>query len=307
MSTARSILIIVNPTSGRGRALRMAETVAEDLGRRGVTATVMQTSARGEAERIAREASLDEVGRPSCVAGCGGDGTMQEVANALAPLGASLGEACPAMGVIPAGRCNDLARALGISKSSAAVAEMLATGEVRRIDLGRVNDRYFCTVATAGVDAEVSSYVDTMNVPLRGTAAYLFGAVRVLARYRPRKVRLSGAFGEIEQRVFLASSANTASYGGAIPIAPDAVPTDGQLDLCVINAVSKFRALGLMLTVLRGRHRNRSDVRFVRTARLVIESDEPMELWADGERVGSTPATIEAVPKAVRIVLPTGR
>ncbi len=304
MSVNRAIAIVVNPTSGRGRGFRTANLVAASLRDRGFQVAVKCTRSSGDAEHIAREVSLDEHHRPGCVVACGGDGTTQEVANALASLKPSLGEACPVMGLAPAGRCNDFARALGISPEPKAIADVLAGGEALPIDLGRVNDRFFCTVATLGVDAEISSYVDSMKVPLTGTVAYLYGALRVLSRYRPCALRIAGDFGVIERPIFLASSANTSSYGGAIEIAPHAVPTDGQLDLCVIDQVSRWRALRLLPTLLSGRHGSLPEVRFIQTRRFRIETEKPLELWADGERIGRTPVTIEAMPGAIRVVLP---
>jgi len=305
MSASRSILIVVNPTSGRGRGHRLATRVTELLKARGVDVSIRHTSKRGDAERIAREVATDGSRRYGCVVACGGDGTIQEVANALASAPASGADDWrPALGLAPAGRCNDFARALGISKRPDAIAEALASGTPQPIDLGRVNGRYFCTVATVGIDAEVTSFVDSMRTPLTGTIAYLYGALRVLARYQPRTLRITGDFGVIEQPVFVASSANTSSYGGAIPIAPDAVPTDGQLDLCVIRHVSRLRALSLIPTVLAGRHGSLPETRFVRAQRLEVDADEPVQLWADGESIASTPATIEAAPGAVQVMLP---
>ncbi len=118
--------------------------------------------------------------------------------------------------------------------------------------------------------------------------------------------KITGDFGVIEQPIFLASTANTSSYGGAIKIAPRATPTDGQLDLCVIEAVSRLRALTLLPTVLAGRHCSQPEVRFIQTTRLTIDATEPLDLWADGERLGHTPATIEVAPGAIRVMLPTG-
>ena len=296
--------MIVNPTSGRGQARRTAKAVAAILQERGVDVAMRETKRAGDAERLARELTTAGGSCPSCVVGCGGDGTVQEIANAVASLRGALGSAGPLVGLAPAGRCNDFARALGISPHPAAIAEVLSEGRPRAIDLGRVNDRYFCTVATMGVDAEVSSYVDGMSMPLRGTAAYVYAAVRVLSRYRPRHIRITGDFGVIEQPVFLASSANTSTYGGAIKIVPGAVPTDGYLDLCVIDHVSRMRAWTLLPTVLAGRHASVSEVRFIRTRRLSIEADEELELWADGERIARTPVNIEAVPDAIRVLLP---
>lgn len=303
MTDGRSILIIVNPIAGRGHGLRTADVASAELRARGMEVVVRHTRGRGDAERLTREACVDQDGRPDCIVGCGGDGTMQEVAHALASATSSLGDACPVMGLAPAGRCNDFSRALGVSTNPSVIVDVITRGRTQAVDLGRVNDRCFCTVATVGVDAEVTSFVDAMRLPLTGTLAYLYGAICVLARYRPRNLRIAGDFGEIEEPIFLASSANTASYGGAIKIAPDAVPTDGQLDLCVIKSVSRLRALALLPAVLAGRHRSFPEVRFIRTKRLTIDADEPLALWADGERIAQTPATIEVVPDAVRVLV----
>jgi diacylglycerol kinase (ATP) len=306
MPKGRSFLMVVNPTSGRDRGVRMAEAVADLLRQGGFKVAVRQTAGTGDAETIVREASLSADDRPDCIVACGGDGTAQEVANALATIENELGDACPAMGLAPCGRCNDFARALGVRPDPKAVADTLAEGSPCGIDLGRVNDRYFCTVATVGVDADISSFVDSMRMPLKGTIAYLYGTMRVLARYPGRDLRIEGDFGVIEGSIFVASSANTPSYGGAIRIAPGAVPNDGQLDLCVIDQISKLRTLVLLPRVLLGRHRSQPDVKLLRTKRLTIESREQLELWADGEPIARTPATIEVAPGAVKVILPAG-
>ncbi len=304
MGGSASILIIANATSGRGKGRRTAESVANIMRRQGKNVEIKWTSAAGDGRRLTMLVCELEADRPRCVVACGGDGTLQQVAGALAEQRERLGPDCPTMGLAPAGRCNDFARALGVSRDPQGIAEVLATGTETPVDLGRANGRYFCTVATLGVDAEVSRFVDAMRMPLRGTLAYVYGALRVLARYRPTFVRIEGAFGVIEKAVFLASTANTASYGGAIEIAPDAVATDGLLDLCVIDHVSRVRAFVMLPRVLMGWHRSHPGVAFFRSSRLRIESDDPLELWADGERIGKTPVTIEAVREAVRILLP---
>ena len=302
MPSAGNILIITNPASNHGRGARSAGLAAARLRARGAEPQIRETKASGDAERIATEAIADRGESLRCVVACGGDGTIQEVAHALAKARSE--SSAPPLGLIPAGRCNDFAHALGIPKNPIRAADLLIEGTARPIDLGRVNDHYFCTVATIGIDSEVSSYVDGMRGPLKGTVAYLYGALCVLRRYQAKTVRLSGDFGVIEQPIFLASSANTRLYGGSIPIAPDADPTDGLLDLCVIDAVSKLRALTLIPTVLAARHRNRRGVRIIQTKRFTIDADDPLEIWADGERIARTPATIEAAPAALRVVLP---
>lgn len=293
-----SFLIIANPTSGRGRGGGIAHAVVDRLRAAGRAVEVRFTSGKGDAERIAREAA-GSTSRPGCVVACGGDGTIQEVVNALADAA----DETP-LGLAPAGRCNDFGRALGILREAGAISEILLHGQARPVDLGRLNGRYFCTVATAGVDAEVSDFVDTMKMPLRGTPAYLYGAIRVLVGYRYKSMRIEGDFGVVERPLLLASSANTSCYGGAIRIAPQASPTDGLLDICYVDKMSRLAAMRLLPTLLSGRHGERPEVHFARTRRMTIHTDPPMTLWADGERVATTPATIDVVPKAIKVILP---
>lgn len=304
MPDRRSLLIVANPTSGRGRGRRTAQAVASALDDSETRVQVEYTSRSGEAETIARRACETGQVLPDCIVACGGDGTIQEVANALAVIRESNRDACPALGLAPAGRCNDFARALGISNDIRKIIDVLRGGTPQPIDLGRVNGRYFCTVATLGVDAEVSNFVDVMRMPLTGTLAYVYGALRVLMRYRSKRIKLIGDFGTIEQSVFLASSANTSSYGGAIKIAPAANPRDGKLVLCLIDSVSRWRSFRLLPSVFTGRHVHLPEVRFVATRKFRIESETPIEIWADGERMTHTPAKVEVVPKAVHIILP---
>lgn len=289
-------LIIANPTSGRGRGRAVAEGVEARLRAAGRAVSIQYTSAQGDGERIAADA-LASAAAPGCIVPCGGDGTVQEVVNAVASAGGKV-----AVGLAPSGRCNDFGRALGVSNDPAQIADVLLRGTPRSVDLGRVNGRYFCTVATAGVDAEVSEFVDTMRMPLRGTPAYLYGAIRVLAGYKCRLMRIEGDFGVIERPMLLASTANTSSYGGAIQIAPDADPGDGLLDVCYVDQMSRFQAMRLLPTLLSGHHGRRREVHFARTSRLTIHIDPPMTLWADGERITNTPATIEVAPSAVRVM-----
>lgn len=306
MAQPRRILVLFNPTSGKGRGARAAAAVGDALTGRGCHVEMYATTAAGDAERAAREAAERRSPSVDCVVACGGDGTVQGVANALASSSPQTDPSRPALGIAPAGRCNDFARALGIVRDASFVARTIVDGERTPIDLGRVNGRYFCTIATLGVDADITAYVDRMWLPLRGTVAYVYGAFRVLLRYRSHRVRITGDFGTIERPVLLASSANTASYAGSIKLVPEAVPTDGQLNLCVVDRVSRVGAVGFLVAVLMGRHAKKRQVQFVRTERIHIESPDDLEFWADGERIATTPADVEIVPGAIDVMLPPG-
>jgi len=348
----RQFCIIANPTSGKGRGRKFAERIRESLIAAGCDARVSYTQGPGHAEQIARDflaaSNIREaetrqgptIHRDVIVA-CGGDGTIQQIANVLAnarcggadpglptfPDGTQLGHSgqseprqngaarlsregiiggyeCPIMALAPCGRCNDFARAFGVRPDPEQIVDTLLNDRTLDIDLGRINGRYFCTIATVGIDAEISSFVDRAGLLIKGTPAYLYAAVRTLVTYKPKEVCIRGDFGEIRQHVFLASTANTHSYGGAIKLVPQADPADGKLHVCIIDAVSRLKALSLIPKTLTGRHVHEACVHFHETRSLTIDSAEPLDLWADGERIASTPARIEVVPGAIRILAP---
>ncbi|MBI3834234.1 MAG: diacylglycerol kinase family lipid kinase [Planctomycetes bacterium] len=299
-----SFLIIANPTSGRGRGRRIAEQVAIGLRATGRAVDIQFTQRAAQARELAQAACVASSGY-GCIVASGGDGTIQQVAGAIAEsrLGANVN--APLLGLAPAGRCNDFAREFAIRPTLQSIMDTLVSGATREVDLGRVNGRFFCTVCTVGIDAQISSYVDKMKLPVRGTLAYVYAAIRVLMSYKAPLLLLRGDFGTVEQAAMLASSANTRSYGGAIELVPHANPSDGMLNVCLIDRISRRRALLLIPTVTRGRHLIHPNVHFMETRGFTIEADRRLEVWADGERVTCTPATVEIVPKAVRLFVPS--
>ncbi len=287
-------LIIVNPKSGRGRGMRFAERVRELLQSSHLTVDIQPTSARGEAKTLASEAADNGY---VCVAACGGDGTVHDVVNALAGTEVVLG-------ILPCGRGNDFARAMGIRTGPEASAAILRRGQTAQLDLGKVHDRYFATVVTLGFDSDVARLLHDGAVPFKGVAGYVWGIARTLRTYRGVGLRMTGDFGTINQTVLLAATANTSTYGGGIRIAPKADPSDGTLDICLVRMMGTGRILRAFPRVYRGGHLNHPDVFSYRTGRLKLETERPVVLFADGEPVGETPAEITTVPGALRVSVP---
>ncbi len=298
----RRFLLIANPTAGKGRGRRLAEQVNQRLLSGGVASEIKWTTASNDAERIARDA-LENAGSDErmCLVPCGGDGTVQEVVNAMLDRR----ESAAVLGLAPGGRCNDFASAFGIKPEAGHVAETLLAGRTRRVDVGRINERYYCTIAATGFDAAVSRYVNDTKLPLAGTTAYIVGTLRVLLTFKPVAVRLKFDDTVIEEELFLVATANTPSYGGKMRIAPTADVADGLLDVCIVSKMSRLNGLNLLRAVLRGRHTELPGVRFVRTAAIEIETADSQEVWADGEFVTDTPVKIVVVPQGLEVVTPT--
>ena len=295
--------IIANPVAGRGRAERCVRLLTTTLESRGATVSVSLTAARGDGQRLAAEAVAAGATR---VVVCGGDGTVHEVVNGI--MSTPGGPESTALGIVSSGRCNDLCYALGLPKHPAAAVESLLRSTPRPIDLGRIGDQYYTTIATLGFDSEVSQYVDQGSPPsfLRGTAAYLYGALVKLIQYRSPWVSLEGDFGEFQGPIFLAATGNTSRYGGRMKVAPSAVLDDGLLDVCLVRAVPRLEVLRMIPRTFNGGHVGHPAVSIQQTRRLEIESSEPLWLWADGEPMTQTPATIEVVPHALSVLVPQG-
>lgn len=286
--------VITNPASGGGRGKRVSAQVVDQLRERGVQAEVLFTQGRGDGARLAHEA-LDS--GATQIAICGGDGTIHEVVNAL--VGANV-----TVGLVPCGRGNDLARALGVPKDVSGIVEMLMSGRERVIDLGRIGERYFCTVASLGLDTVVAKEVYENRVPFSGKVAYTLAVLKCLGPFKCPHVILIGDFGTFEGRIFVAATGNTAFYGSGIQVVPSAVADSGHLDVCVVPGGSKWMALRLFVKAFAGRHVDSDLVQVKKTKTLSIASEEVLWIFADGEPVCQTPATIEVVPQALRMKVP---
>jgi len=292
-------ILIANPTSGHQRAPHVATRVTEILKAKGASAELRLTAARGDAQRIAAEAASQGA---RVIVGCGGDGTLQEIAMALEGGSA-------AMGVVPSGRCNDFAAAIGLSRhdSPERLADVLLNGTKRAIDIGAMGSARFLTVATLGFDSEVSRFVETRKLWLKGTPAYLYALMRVLIGFQGPLVKLKGDFGEFEGRVLLAATGNTACYGGAMQIVPGALLDDGLFNMCVVDNVSRTTVLRVLPRVMKGTHLTHPAVRSMHTRSVEIETPG-QRVWvcADGESLGQTPCRFDIKPGALQVMCPAG-
>jgi len=295
-------LLIVNPVAGQGRPKETLGAV-EDAFRSTVRKLVV-TSARGDAEAAAREASssvdIDEV----IVAG--GDGTVNEVVNGLMQTRPADGPTKP-LGIIPLGTQNVLAKELGIDGDIESCAAMIQRGRKIAIDVGDANGRFFALMAGFGFDAAV---VNEMIAPIKGLigpAAYAFAAAGTLAKYHSTKVRLELDDEPVQSDAFLVIVANASSYGfRQIKVAPFAALDDGWLDVCVFER-APFDRVGFatqMMAAIAGRHLRDPRVRYYRARRVKIDSDPPIDGQVDGDMFQQTPVTINLIPTALTVYVP---
>ncbi|PRW61967.1 diacylglycerol kinase [Actinopolyspora mortivallis] len=292
----RDIALLVNPTSGRGRARQAGHRAAERLRRDGASVTELVGTDAAHALRLAERAVAD--GTDALVV-CGGDGVMN-----LA-LRAAVGTSTP-IGLVPAGTGNDYARMMGVHGSDPeTAARVVLTGGTIAIDAGRCGEHWFGTVLAGGFDARVNERTNRMSWP-RGTWRYNLAVLVELARLRPLDYTL-----ELDGRTWhtsavLVAVGNGTSYGGGMRICPGASWTDGWFDVTVIGPVAARRLVRVLPTVYDGRHVEYPQVTTVR-ARRVSVSTPGVTAYADGEPLQRLPLTAECVPRAVNVLVPAGQ
>jgi len=293
----RKLELIVNPSAGRGRAGRLLPQVLERLRGAGFAVEPRLTSAPGEATVLVR-AALER--GADCVAVAGGDGTLNEAVNGY--VGAARDG--QVLGVIPLGTGNDFAKMLGLADDWTRACDAIASGARRRVDAGVCNGHIFANGIGAGFDAQVALEANAVRW-LRGNAVYGLALARtLLLRYATPRTRLTHDAGVHEGEVTLVAAANGAWYGGAFHMAPQADIGDGLLDVIVADALSRLGILGLVPHVLRGTHIGRPGVTRLRTRRLVLESDAPLVVHADGEILASAAQRLEIEVLAGALLVP---
>lgn len=289
------VLLIGNPASGGGRGKKRMELVERHLRSAGCKVDARLSERPGHASEI-----LDEVpSETDRVVACGGDGLVQQVATALA------GRDLP-MAIVPAGRGNDVARALGVPLSLPLAARAAVEGVESRMDLGEADGRLFCTAAACGLDAEVSRRSRDSRFQLPGPGTYVVELLRALFGFPPFAVRIQHDGGVFECRALAVAAANTPTYGGGFRIAPDASTDDGCLDVCVVREMPKLRALRLFPLIFSGRHAELPEVVMLRTSELRLETEPELALEADGESLGRTPASYRVRQAVLPVIIPPG-
>ena len=289
---SRRFALLVNPMSAGGRALRALPAVHAELDRLGA---IHRTVITRSLEHAAHEAHT-AAERGETVGAIGGDGLLR-------PLAGALKHRDSAVALIPAGRGNDLARALGVPTDPTEAARTAVEGGERLVDVANVDGTAFMGIASLGFDSEANRLANDAKL-IRGKAVYLYAALRALAAWKPARfaVAVDGQRREIVG--YAVAVGNSKAYGGGMFILPHAELDDGQLDVMLTRQTSKLRFLRELPRVFRGTHVGSPYVEFDRGERIAVASDRPFDIYADGDPIGATPATIGVEARCLRVIVP---
>ncbi len=295
-----SAMMIANPTSGSymQHIYRLEETLTF-LRYHGWQVELKLTQAVGDAQRLALEAVEQHI---NVVIAVGGDGTINEIIQALAGSETSLG-------VLPGGTANVWAREVGIPLDMSGAREVLIHGQTRRIDLGRANERYFLLMTGIGLDGEVTQAVEKKSLKRLGTLAYWLMGAWLGLNYPSFR-----AFLQVDGRVVKINAlqmiiGNTQLYGGAVKYTWHARCDDGLLDICIIRKHDMWNRVFIFLDFMLHREQRRQWVYYTTCKSVKLRTRHPIAMQIDGDPAGYTrkgypPVTFTIAPHALKVIVP---
>jgi YegS/Rv2252/BmrU family lipid kinase len=289
---SRRFALLVNPASAGGKALKALPAVHETLDRLGAPhRTVTTRSSEHAAEEAAKAAAAGET-----VAALSGDGTLRPLAGALMGTGTALA-------IIPCGRGNDLARVLEIPNDPAEAARVAVEGRECPIDVGEVDGTPFVGIASFGFDSEANRIANDAKL-IRGTAVYLYAALRALAAWKPAAFTLTIDGERHDYTGYSIAVGNSKAYGGGMMVLPDAELDDGRLDVLVSKEAGKLTFLRGVFHTFKAAHVDSPHAEFLRGEVVEVASDRPFVIYADGDPIGATPAIMRVQPRCLRVIVP---
>ncbi|MGD7053142.1 diacylglycerol/lipid kinase family protein [Sutcliffiella horikoshii] len=290
--------IIVNKMAGNGKGLRMWKEVEKYLEKKNVTYLVSFTEYAGHAGELIENIEENLV---QAVVVVGGDGTIHEVVNKLVHKKVALG-------IVPAGSGNDLARSLGVPFAVEGALSRILKGSYQLIDVPKVEEVHYISIAGLGFDCKVAEVTNRsrskrlLNKLGLGGLSYVLNIFRVLFTYQPSDVSIA-----VDEKIYkfqdvwLIAVANLPYYGGGIMICPDACGNDGALDICVVSGIGRWELLFVFPLAFRGKHIKHRNVKMLRGASIKISPSSSMVMQCDGEIVQNKKADFSVDENALKI------
>lgn len=291
MTGTRDLALLTNPAAGKGAGARARDAALERLREAGVRPRILEGRDSAETLDLAHRCVAEDVETLVVV---GGDGMVHLAVQALAGTGTALG-------LIPAGTGNDVARYFDLPrKDPRAATERLLAGTPRTIDLARSGDRHFLTVLAAGFDAIVNERANRMTWP-RGQMRYNLATLAELRVFAPipYTLDLDGESRNLE--AMLVAVGNGPSFGGGLRITEGALLDDGLLDVVVIKPMSKVGLVRTYPKLFKGTHVTHPAYEHHRVRSVTVAAPGIVS-YADGERFGALPLTVECAPGALTVL-----
>jgi len=293
----KKVKIIYNPSSGRQVIERRLNRLCKLLFDDGYTLSKFTTSKKDDAMLETIKTCNEDW---DLIIVSGGDGTVNEVAKGIAISGKKVPVA-----ILSSGTVNDFANYLKLPKNIYDFYKIIKREKTIDVDLGRVNNEYFVNVAAGGLLSNVGYQVPSEQKMLLGRLAYYFEGLKeiTLQSFEPIRLKIQSQEYTSEEDILLFLISNSSSIGGFKKLAPHASITDGLLDVVVIKKTDVQNLANIFISIFSGNHINHPSVKYFKTNKITLDSNELVELDIDGEYGGRLPATFEVVPNAFRVIV----
>ena len=300
-------VFLVNPASANGSTKRAWPEIAHRAAAAGLEGEALFSEAPGGITKVAERAAGMGAKRVVVV---GGDGTVNEAANGLLAVG--VGHEVE-LAVLPRGTGTDLVRTFGIPTKLDQAIAVARDGRVRPIDAGVVTFRawdgsdataYFVNIASAGMSGAVARRANSTSKALGGKASFLWATLAVFARWKNVEVTVDVDDAHREGSMLDVIVANCEWLGGGMHMVPKAEPDDGILDVLLIGDITKRDLVQTLPKIYRGTHLPHPKAEELRGKTVRVDAPTPLPIELDGEQPGTTPATFEIVPGALRLRVP---
>lgn len=288
----RGFTALINPISGGGHGDELWEPVSRLLRDAGATIELEHTRSREHAVQAAQQAAA----RGDVVIAVGGDGLVRDTAGGVVAAGGTLG-------IVPAGRGNDLARTLGLPDDPLGLANLLLTGPVRRIDVLDVDGVVAPGNVYIGIDSLATRIINRSRW-MPALLLYRLAPLRALLTWRPPTYTIKADGRTRQVRAHTVVIANSGAYGHGLRIVPPAVLDDGLLDVMTVSAGPRRMIVSFMSQAKKGTHVQRPEVNLTTTREVVIDADRPVPVCADGDEIGTLPASVGVRRHALAVIAP---
>lgn len=289
----RKFILVYNPIAGDASFKFKLDQVIEAFQKKGCIIIPLRVSDEFESKdfvMLAREITIDGI------IVSGGDGTIHEVINHLLEQELDL-----PLGIIPSGTSNDFAAYLQLDKNIETCVDIITEGKSKTFDVGKVNDKYFFNVASAGLMTSVAHNADSVLKNTLGKIAYYLKGLGELPNFKALKMRIIADQQVIEEEIFLFLVMNSGTVGGFPNLVPHARIDDGKLDLLIVNKCNLPELMSLFISFLKGIHCNSKYVTCLQAEHIYIECLEEVESDLDGELGPQLPLTIKIIPNKIKV------
>jgi YegS/Rv2252/BmrU family lipid kinase len=288
----RSFTALVNPISGGGRAVKCWEPLAGRIGDAGARVRVEITRSRDHAIELALSAAADG----DVIVAVGGDGLVRDIAGAAVASGGTLG-------IVPAGRGNDLAHALRLPTTIDGLATLLLEGPARTIDVLDINGTIVPGNVYAGIDSVANRIINNSRW-MPGALLYRLAPIRAIATWKAATYTVCADGVTTTVKAHMVVIANSGAYGHGLQIVPPAELDDGLLDVMIVGDGPRRAVVSFMREAEHGAHVNRPEVTLSTALEVTLSADRPLPVCGDGDELATLPVTVRLRAGALQILAP---